>query len=48
MKAGSQLIEYKVYKATDVPEVAEYLELADDERIHYFVRLRPGMGNRSL
>ena len=23
MKAGSQLIEYKVYKAADVPEVAE-------------------------
>ena len=34
MKAGSQLIEYKVYKASDVPEVAEYLELADDELIH--------------
>ena len=38
MKAGSQLIEYKVYK------VAEYLELADDELIHYFVRLRTGDG----
>ena len=44
MKAGSQLIEYKVYKASDVPEVAEYLELADDELIHYFVRLRTGDG----
>ena len=44
MKAGSQLIEYKVYKATDVPEVAEYLALADDELIHYFVRLRTGDG----
>jgi GntR family transcriptional regulator len=39
---GSKLLEYKVIRGADDPFVAEKLELAPDDFIHYFVRLRTG------
>ncbi len=40
--AGSKLISYEVLRARDKPEIAQRLELSDDEMMHYFIRLRTG------
>lgn len=40
--AGAKLISYEVIRAHDKPEIAQRLELSDDELLHYFVRLRTG------
>lgn len=42
--AGSKLISYEVIRAHDKPEIAQRLELSDDELLHYFIRLRTGNG----
>ena len=44
MVAGSKLNEYKILKASSVPLVKKYLELGDDDLIHYFVRIRTADG----
>lgn len=44
MKAGSKLVEYKIVKASSVPEIKGFLELDDDDLIHYFVRIRTADG----
>ena len=41
---GSKLIEYKVLKASEVPEVAREMQLDGDELLHYFVRVRTADG----
>lgn len=38
--ADSKLIEYKIYDSKDIPMIANYLELDNDEKIQYFVRVR--------
>lgn len=42
MKPGSKLIVYKVIMGKDVPVVARYLNLADEDYLHFFIRLRTG------
>lgn len=42
LKAGARLISYKVIRASDLPEISQYLHAENDELIHYFVRLRTG------
>lgn len=42
---GSKLLEYKVIRGKDNSFVAQKLQLAPDDFIHYFVRLRTGDGN---
>lgn len=42
LKAGSILVEYCIKKGRDVPEIAERLNLGDDDMLHYFVRVRTG------
>lgn len=37
---GSKLIEYKIYDSKEIPMIARYLELGDNEKIQYFVRVR--------
>ena len=44
MQAGSKLIEYKIIQASTVPEVKEFLELHDDDLVHYFIRVRTADG----
>ncbi|SJZ38338.1 GntR family transcriptional regulator [Anaerorhabdus furcosa] len=44
MKAGSKLIEYRVISSRDVPIIAEYLNLNQDDELYYFTRLRTGDG----
>ena len=44
MVAGSKLIEYKIIKASTVPTIKKYLELEDEDLIHYFVRIRTADG----
>lgn len=39
---GSKLIDYKILKGSEAPNVAKYLALSDDDLIHYFIRLRTG------
>ncbi len=42
MVPGSKLIDYKLVRAKDVPEIRDILELMDDDFLHYFIRLRTG------
>lgn len=42
--AGSELIDYRVFRAKDLPELAKRMQLHGDDFIHYFVRLRTGDG----
>lgn len=42
LKAGSKLLSYEVVPASTYPKAQEALELADDDLIHHFVRLRTG------
>ncbi|HPX32070.1 MAG TPA: GntR family transcriptional regulator [Erysipelotrichaceae bacterium] len=44
MVPGSILIDYRVLRGTNCPEIAHELEVKDDEFIHYFARLRTGDG----
>lgn len=44
MKPGSRLINYKLIKAADVPEIAADLQMNPEEYLHYFVRVRTGDG----
>ncbi|HIX80869.1 hypothetical protein B5E92_10655 [Erysipelatoclostridium sp. An15] len=39
---GAKLIEYKLVKGEEVPQVRDALKLTDDDFIHYFIRLRTG------
>ncbi|MDO4378670.1 MAG: GntR family transcriptional regulator [Erysipelotrichia bacterium] len=39
-KAGSILLEYKVMKATEFPEIAKKFSISENDYIHYFVRIR--------
>ncbi len=41
---GSKLIEYIIFRASEKPEIAKYLELVESDLIHYFMRLRTGDG----
>lgn len=41
---GSQLIEYKVIPAREVPAVMDELGLPEDELLHYFLRVRTADG----
>ncbi|MBE6011020.1 GntR family transcriptional regulator [Anaeropeptidivorans aminofermentans] len=45
MKPGSKLIEYKVITGKEVPTIAKYLNLDDEDFIHFFIRLRTGDGD---
>lgn len=40
--AGSKLISYQILRAKDVPDIAKYLQLGENDMIHYFIRLRTG------
>ena len=40
--AGSKLLDFRLIRAREVPEVAKALELENDDSIYYFVRLRTG------
>ncbi len=40
----SKLLEYKIYDSKDIPNVASYLELKEDEKIQYFVKVRTADG----
>lgn len=42
MRPGSRLISYQVLRGSDVPDVAQRLEVSSDDLIHYFIRLRTG------
>lgn len=42
MKPGSVLIDYRVLRGLNCPEIAKELEVKEDEYIHHFVRLRTG------
>lgn len=42
LKASSKLIEYRVFRAHDLPELAKKMKLKTDDFIYYFVRLRLG------
>ncbi len=42
--AGAKLISYEVLHGSDAPIIAEKLNLAPDDLIHYFIRLRTGNG----
>ncbi|MEA5026226.1 HTH-type transcriptional repressor YvoA [bioreactor metagenome] len=42
LKAGSLLLEYKLYTGNEVPKIAHLLSLKPDDKIHYFHRLRTG------
>lgn len=44
MVAGSKLVEYKIIHASTVPDVKRYLELEDNDMIHYFERIRTADG----
>ncbi|MDB7988660.1 GntR family transcriptional regulator [Faecalicoccus pleomorphus] len=44
MKAGSQLLEFKVLYGKDVPEIAKILDLENGEMIYFLSRLRTGDG----
>lgn len=44
MVPGSDLLEYKVIRGRECPEAAAELKIADDDFVHYFVRLRTGDG----
>lgn len=41
-KPGAKLIEYKLVRGSDVPQVRDALHLSDEDFIHYFIRLRTG------
>lgn len=43
-KAGSKLIEYKVISGRDVPDVAKIMDVKEDEKLHYFIRVRTADG----
>ncbi len=42
LKAGSLLMEYRIYAGHDIPKIARLLELDLEDNIHYFARLRTG------
>jgi DNA-binding GntR family transcriptional regulator len=42
IEAGSKLIDYHVKRGGDIPNVASHLQLAEDDFIHCFTRLRTG------
>lgn len=42
LRAGAKLISYELLRANDIPDIARKLNVAGDELIHYFVRLRTG------
>jgi len=44
MKAGSQLLDYKIIHGRDNRSVAAKLDLGDNDITHYFIRLRTGDG----
>lgn len=44
MVAGSKLVEYKILHASAVPDIQKYLELEDNDLIHYFERIRTADG----
>ena len=41
-KPGSKLIEYRVFRAGENPDIQKLLKLSDNDMIHYFVRLKTG------
>ncbi|MDP4109702.1 MAG: GntR family transcriptional regulator [Bacillota bacterium] len=43
--AGSKLIDFRILRAKEIPDIAGFLEISnEDEFIYYFVRLRTGNG----
>lgn len=44
MKPTTKLLEYSVLKGSEKPNIAKRLNIANDEYIHYFARLRYGDG----
>lgn len=42
LKPSTKLIEYKLIKAKDKPELLDYLDLKEDDYVHEFIRLRYG------
>ncbi len=44
MEPGSELLEYEIIQGKDNKQIAKELNVAEDEFIHYFVRLRTGDG----
>jgi DNA-binding GntR family transcriptional regulator len=42
LKAGSKLLDYHVKRGGDIPDIASYLQLSEDDFIHCFTRLRTG------
>lgn len=44
LTAGARLISYQVLSGADVPDISRKLDLAENDLVHYFVRLRTGNG----
>lgn len=42
LKAGNKLLEFKIIKGSDLPDVAKELHVNDDETIYKIIRLRLG------
>lgn len=44
LKAGSKLLEYRIIKGAEVPEIAKELQISEEDDLHFFIRLRTGNG----
>ena len=44
IEPSARLVEYTAKRASEIPDVAEKLQLSGDDLLHYFVRLRCGDG----
>ncbi|MBR4471529.1 MAG: GntR family transcriptional regulator [Erysipelotrichaceae bacterium] len=44
MEPGSSLLEFRLSKASDFPMIADLLQLSEEEKLYYIVRLRTGNG----
>lgn len=42
LQPGSELLEYRIIKGKESPDIAQELEVGPDDFIHHFVRLRTG------
>lgn len=42
---GTELIKYAIVRGKDIPDVADILQISDDDFLHFFVRTRYGSGS---